>query len=995
MLRFFWGDGMNLALRSRVKQFVSVFAVLLLLRAGASAQVPTGTLRGQVTDPSNAAVPGATVVVLAAEGASSTATTNRDGFFEVKLLAPGKYTVQVFAQGFAEVEIKDIAIAAGSPVVLSIHLSIQEQQEKVIVNDSSTQLDTSSASNANSITLRGKDLDALSDDPDELQAELTALAGPSAGPNGGQIYIDGFTAGQLPPKSSIREIRLNQNPFSAEYDKLGYGRIEILTKPGTDKLHGQFLVNGNGSPFNARNPFVGDAEQPGYHSVLYSGSLGGAINKKTSFFFSLDRRNIDEISVIHTPVLDANFNPVQFTGAVPNPRTRTNLTPRIDYQLSRTNTLTARYQYFRENEINNGIGQFSLATQGFNELNTEHTVQISDTQTLSERTINETRFQYVRSSSTQTVLNTTPTITVSGAFTGGGNNLGNLLQRINGYEIQNYTSIASTQHLIRFGVRMRIDNDSTNKTNGFNGAFTFDSLTSYQITQQDLAAGFSPGQIRSDCRGTSPAGTPICGGASLFSITTGNSLVQNNYFDIGLFAQDEWRLRPNITVNYGLRYERQNQIDDKGGVAPRLGLAWGLGKNKQGTPKAVFRAGFGIFFDRLQQKYLEQAQVLNGITQQSFVVTNPDFFPNLPTTAELAAAQTSPTIYQVDPHLKIPYTMQSGVTLEKQLGKNANVAFTYLNSRGVHAFLTRNINAPLPPDFSPANRPLGGDNNIYQYVSAGDFKQNQFIINGNVRVGTRVSLFGYYTLNYANSDTQGITSFPSNQFDLALDYGRAFFDIRHRLFFGGSFALPYRFRLSPFLIASSGVPFNVTTGLDSNGDSIFNDRPTFAQFESALVGTTVPGNITLHCQPASGSTEIPINCGLSPARFSLNLRLSKTFGFGKKAKSAVNTAGGPGGGGTFGRGPGGIGGPGGGGGGRGGRGGGGGGLFGADTGNSGQRYSLTLGISARNILNYVNEGTPVGVISSPIFGQANSLAGGPFGSQASNRRIHLQLSFNF
>jgi len=987
---------MNLALRIRVNQFVSALALLLLLVAGASAQILTGILRGQVTDPSGAAVAGATVVILPPEGASSTATTNRDGVFEVKPLAPGKYTVQVLAQGFAQFEVKDIAVA-GSPVVLNIHLSIQEQQEKVIVNDSSTQLDTSSTGNANSVTLKGKDLEALSDDPDELQAELTALAGPSPGPNGGQIYIDGFTAGQLPPKSSIREIRLNQNPFSAEYDKLGYGRIEILTKPGTDKLHGQLSVNGNGSPFNARNPFVGDAEQPGYHSVLYSGSLGGAINKRTSFFLSLDRRNIDEISVIHAAVLDANFNPIQFTGAVPNPRTRTNLTPRIDYQLSRTNTLTARYQYFRENEINNGIGQFNLATQGFNELNTEHTLQVSDTQTLSERTINETRFQYVRSASTETVLNTTPTIAVSGAFTGGGNNQGNLLQRINGYEIQNYTSIAANKHFIRFGVRMRIDNDSTTKTNGFNGAFTFDSLTSYQITQQDLAAGFTPDEIRSDCGGASAAGTAVCGGASLFAITTGNSLVQNNYFDIGLFVQDEWRLRPNITVNYGVRYERQNQIDDKGGLAPRVGLAWGLGKNKQGTPKAVLRAGFGIFYDRLQQKYLEQAQLLNGITQQSFVVTNPDFFPNLPTSTELAAAQTSPTIYQVDPHLKTPYTMQSGVTFEKQVGKNANVAFTYLNSRGVHAFLTRNINAPLPPDFNPANRPLGGENNIYQYVSAGDFKQNQFIVNGNLRVGTRVSLFGYYTLNYANSDTQGITSFPSDQFDLALDYGRAFFDIRHRLFFGGSVAMPYKFRLSPFLIASSGVPFNVTTGIDSNGDSIFNDRPTFTQLQSALAATPLPGNITLNCQPASGGTVIPINCGLSPARFSLNLRLSKTFGFGKKAKSALTTAGGPGDGGTFGRGPAGVGGPGGGG--RGNRGGGGrggaGGLFGAETGNSGQRYSLTLGVSARNIFNYVNEGTPVGVISSPIFGQANSLAGGPFGSQASNRRIDLQLSFSF
>jgi hypothetical protein len=982
---------MNFAPRLRSRHEVSffVFVLLLLFLRSVSAQTPTGGVGGQVVDPSGAVVSGATIFVLPLEGASSTATTNREGFFEVKSLAPGKYRVQVIAQGFTPFESKDVDIAAGTPVVLNVRLTIEEQKEKVEVLDSSTQLDTSSGSNANSVTLKGKDLEALSDDPDELQDELTALAGPSAGPNGGQIYIDGFTAGQLPPKSSIREIRLNQNPFSAEYDKLGYGRIEILTKPGTDKLHGQFMINGNDSAFNARNPFVGDATQPDYHSVLYSGNIGGPLGKKASFFFNLDRRNIDEISIVNTPALDSNFDPVQFTDAVPNPRTRTNLTPRFDYQISSTNILTVRYQYFRENERNNGIGQFNLPTQGYNELNTEHTLQMSDTQTLSERIINETRFQYLRSLSNQSVLDRTPAVAVGGAFNGGGNYLGNLGQTTNGFEIQNYTSIASGKHFIKFGVRARIDRDSLDATTGFNGKFTFNSLSGYQITEQDLEAGFPPDQIRADCRGQDSTGKPICGGASLFSVAMGNSLVENDYYDLGIYAQDEWRMRPNLTLNYGLRYERQNQIGDDGGFAPRLGLAWGLGKTKQGPPKAVLRAGFGVFYDRFKQQYLEQAQLLNGITQQSFVVTNPDFFPNLPTAAELAAAETSPTIYQVDPHLKTPYTMQSGITLEKQLGKSANIAVTYLYSRGVHAFLTRNINAPLPPDYDPAVRPLGGENNIYQYVSGGDFQQKQLIINGNVRVGTRVSLFSYYTLNYADSDVSTIIGFPSNQYDLAPDYGRASFDIRQRLFLGGSIALPYMFRISPFVVASSGVPFNVTTGVDSNGDSIFNDRPIYAEFQTAVAGATVPGNISFHCQPPAGQTEIPINCGLSPARFSLNLRLSKTVGFGKKAKSSAN-AGGPMSGGTFGRGPGGAG-PGGGG--RSHGGGGGGGMFGGDS--SGQRYSLTLGVSARNLLNSVNEGLPVGVISSPIFGRANSLAGGPFGSQASNRRVDLQISFSF
>ncbi len=967
---------MNLFGRATAKFLVFLLTSPFIFAMGAAAQSATGSLRGQVVDPSGAAVAGATVLVLPAQGATITSTTNRDGSYEAKTLLPGKYTVQAFATGFAPFEAKDVAIAAGNTAVLNVHLNIEEQKEKVEVSENAATLDTSGASNANSITLTGKDLEALSDDPDEMQDELTALAGPSAGPNGGQIYIDGFTAGQLPPKSSIREIRINQNPFSAEYDQLGYGRIEILTKPGTDKFHGQFMVHGTSDAFNAKDPFLGAAEQPSYHSILYNGNIGGPLSKKASFFFNIDRRNTNDISIINTPALDSNFDPIQFTQGVKNPRTRSNLTPRLDYQLTPTNTLTVRYQYYRENEQNDGIGQSSLPSQAYNSLDTEHTVQISDTQTLGEHVINETRFQYVRSNSMQTVLDLTPSINVSGAFTGGGNTLGNLLGTTGGYEVQNYTSIAKGKHFIKLGVRARIDRDSTDKTLGFNGAFTFDSLTAYQITEQGLAAGETPGQIRA-------AG----GGAVQFTQTAGNSFVQDNYADLGFYVQDEWRIRPNITASYGLRYEWQTQLSNDGGLAPRIGLAWGLGKNKQGTPKAVLRAGFGLFYTRLKQQYIEQALLLNGVTQQSFVVTNPDFFPNLPTPAELAAAQTSPTIYQIAPDWKTPYIIQSGITLEKQVTRNANLAITYLNSRGVHALMTRNINAPLPPTYDPSDRPLGAGGNIYQYDTSGDFKQNQFIVNGNVRMGSKLSLFGYYTLNYARSNTSGVTSFPSDQYDLALDYGRTAFDIRNRLFLGGTIGLPYMFRLSPFLVASSGVPFNVTSGVDANNDSVFTDRPNYAQFQSALANAealgTVRSGVSFDCKPPSGQTEIPIYCGQSPARFALNLRLSKTFGFGKKAQT--NTArGGPMSGGTFGRGPGGPGG----GGGRGG------GMFGgADS--SGQRYSLTLAVSARNIFNDVNVGAPIGIITSPIFGQSISQPVGPGSGLYSNRRIELQGTFAF
>jgi len=1005
---------MSLAIKRAVK-CICFFLLLTVVGVG-RAQDASSALTGLVTDPSGAAVPNARVVATPATGAPVNARTGTNGMYEFKTLAPGVYTLRATAKGFEPFVQAGVTIEPGKPISVNMQLEIAVQQEKVEVQDSGTQLDVSAAGNASSVVLKGKDLDALSDDPDELSEELQALAGPSAGPNGGQIYIDGFTGGQLPPKSSIREIRINQNPFSAEYDHLGFGRIEVFTKPGTDKFHGQFMVNGNTAGLNARNPFSGTAPQPGYDSEMYNGNFSGPLGKKASFFLDFNRRNINELSVINTPVLDANLNPIEFTDSVPSPRTRTSFSPRLDYQLTPNNTVTLRYQYERENELNNGIGTFSLPSQATNNLNTEHQAQFSDTQIVNPKVINEIRFRFVREESRGNALDFTPTVNVNGAFTGGGNSSGTNDDIQNRYELQNYISIVHNSHFIKLGSRLRVTKDVNVQDSGFNGGFTFGvctveqlthqssciqpttpptppcdpktdancvqftGLQVYQAVQQGIANGMTTAQVR--------AQTGL--GPTQFSVVTGQPAVQNTFLDWGLYAQDEWKVRPNVSLSYGLRLETQNEIGFNLDVAPRIGIAWGIDAGKKGQPKTVLRAGWGIFYDRFGQDLLLQAQRVNGITQQRFVVTNPDFYPNLPTPAELAASQNSPTIYQVDPNLKIPYTIQAGVTLERQLSKVANVALTYLNSRGVHTLLTRNINAPLPPTFDatdPANRPLGTLNNVYQYEGAGIFKQNQFIVNSSVRVGQKVSLFGYYTLNYANSDSSGSGSFPTNQFNVAQDYGRAAFDVRHRVFLGGSITMPFQFRLSPFVIASSGSPFNVTLGQDVNNDSIYNDRPTFAAFQTALANTALIRNASFDCNEPSGDMLVPINCATGPGRFSFNLRLSKTFGFGQKKESASAPGGGGMGGGTFGRGPGGPGG-----GGRGGAV-----VMGRGPGgeSSGQKYSLTFSVAGRNIFNNVNAGNPVGVISSPIFGQSNSLAGGPFGSSSFNRRVDLQVTFSF
>ena len=961
-----------------VRMFTLACAVLLpLLAVRVAAQTSTGTIRGQVTDPSGAVVLNVSVMATPATGQAGpakAATVGKDGTYQIVGLTPGTYLVSAVAQGFAPFEQTDVQVANGQVQQLDIKLEIEQEKEEINVTGQAQTLSVAPENNASATIISGKDLEALSDDPDELQTELEALAGPAAGPSGGQIYIDGFTGGQLPPKEAIMEIRVNQNPFSAEYDKLGYGRIEITTKPGFSQYHGSAFLDGNDNAFNARSPFA--VVEPPYHSEFFNGSIGGPISKKASFFFDVFRRDIQNSSVVSAVVLGPapSFTEQPFNQVVINPLTRTNISPRVDYQLTPNNVLTMRYQWWEDIEDNEGISALSLPSQAYDLREVEHTVQLTDTQVVSARTVNQLRFQFLRDDTTQTPASTLPEVNVLGVFTGGGNADQASLDTENHYELQNLTTMSLGKHQVVFGGRVRDYDVLLNNTDqGSNGTFTFATLDDYRAAK--LACPLS-------CAG-------VLGPTQYTQYVINNAAASINYIDLGVYGEDSWRPRPNISLSLGLRFESQNYINDHADFAPRFGFAWGIGGQGKRAPKAVLRAGFGIFYDRFMEQQILDVEHLNGINEREYVVDSPNFFPNKPSPTTLEAISSSlPTRDLIDPNLHAPYTLQSAIGLERQFTKSLTASLTYINSHGVHQLLINNINAPRDFTFCPPSTsgstagcgplsgafPFGKDAGyLDQFESAGLFNENQLVANFSLR-SRRATAFGFYTLSYAQSDTSGPTYQPMNPYDIQEDYGPAAFINRHQAFVGGSIQMPKGFRLSPFVIARTGSPFNITLGEDVYGTGVFSARPSLAPASARGSVETKYGSF--YTYPVAGAPVLPPYEFFGPSLFSLNLRLAKTFGFGEK-KGSSNTGGGgwhgPRGGGLGGRGLSGGGGP---------------NLFGGGETNS--RFSLEFSVNVRNVFNDINLGPPVGNLGSPLFGQSNNVNG-----WMGYRHLDLQVRFNF
>ena len=1006
------------------------FALISAVSIGTAFAQTNGSIGGTVTDANGAIIPGATVTAVAADLKQKQSISNARGEYNITGLLPGKYTIKAIAPTFGLYENMDVVITAGAKNEMFVVLSAATVQETLDVSVRE-EISNDADNNKDATILTGKDIDALPDDPDELQAYLQALAGASAGPNGGQIYIDGFTGGQLPSKESIREIRINSNPFSAEYERMGFGRIEILTRPGSDKFRGSANGSFNDESLNSRNPFA--LNRASSQQKRFGGNISGPIMKgKSSFFLDVNNNWVDNNTIINAEILDpTTFAISRFRQDVPLPTKNLRISPRIDFAINDKNTAVIRYSFNHNKDQNQGLSETSLPSRAYDISRREHEFRITETMIINAKTVNETRFEYSDNLREQNGDNSIPTINVSSSFISGGASIGNSFNKNRVFDLNNFTSTSfgkNSQHSFKFGGRLRNVKISDRAESNYAGTFLFPGISEVRSCSSTVpptcvvvsAAVTSIEQYRQGLLGNAE----VRFNPTQFTLTTGNPLAEVSQTEGALFVSDDWRVVPALMLSFGLRYENQTNISSKVNFAPRFGFAWSPGAGGARTPKTVFRGGAGIFYDRFGENNTLQALRLNGTNQLNLLVSANELDPvrraaaiallsqpvftatgvtNVPTAAQiLAVLPQSNTTRVVPSTVQAPYTMLSTISVERQLFSKYTVSGTFIKARSLHQIRQRNINAPVcitPLNCSGAVRPDLTRTNVLAYESSGTTDQTRFNLNIRGNINPKYSFFANYSLGFVNSDADAT---PAYSYDLADEYSRASSDTRHNFSLNLNAQLPWSMNGHFSMSASSGTPFNFTRGTDSNGDGFASERPTFAELAAKCTTLNLTGNSWCNVSGFDPNAIVPRNFGIGPGIITTSLRLNKNFGFGKTA-AARAAAGGAQGGGQGGPGGGGMVMMGGGGGGGGGmmRGGGGGG-FGGD---ARRPYNLNVGISVNNLFNTVNLNNPTGNLASSRFGQSTSTRGGfggfgpggfgGGGGGGANRRVELNMRFSW
>lgn len=724
-------------------------------------------LRVTVVDQTGAAIPNARVTI---DNQRQTLTTGKLGEASFGDLAPGKYQLQVDAEGFAPLTVKDLILRAGANN-LEIKLNVGSVQEEITVGRDKREAGTDPRS-AFSAVLTEEQIAQLPDDPEEFEQALRNIAGPGA-----SFRVNGFRGGKLPPKSQIREIRFRTNAYSAESHESSFMNVDIFTKPGLENWRGGFNLGFRDESLNARNAFAPTraAEQNRRFGFEFGGPLW---KKRTSMFLSADGVNSYEAKTINAALPESLFN-----DTARQPWRMLNLNARVEHLLTPTHTSRVEYQRNATRRDNNGVGNFDLPERGYTTDSAEHVLRFADSGVVGKKLFNEVRFQTIWQSLDIDSLSNATTIQVLGAFNSGGAQIASS-RRSREIEFADNLDIPFKKHSARVGFQIEASAYNSTDLRNQNGAFIFSSIDAFR------------------------AGLP-----TTFKRRSGAGRVDFDQVQFGWYAQDDWRIYKSLTLSFGARHELQTNLNDRNNIMPRAGFAWSPFKKGNTT----VRGGGGIFYDWFAAENYEQALRVNGQQQSELDISAPGF----PDPFSGGTAKTlPPSRIQVDPKLRMPYVAQGSIGVEQTLPSNIRLMSQYFYRRGIHQLRGRNVNAPINgvlPD------PASGV--ITQIESSANSFNHTWFVNLNWMKMGKFMIGASYVLSKTTDETDGALSLPANSFDLRGERGPSLQDTRHRFNILTNFRLTQSLSLSSIFNASSARPYNIMTGDDDNKDLAVNDRP--------------------------------------------------------------------------------------------------------------------------------------------------------------------------
>ena len=747
----------------RLCSFLVLVAAVAATATPALAQGTTASLRVTVLDETAAVLPGAGVLLVGDDLVEHALQVDETGVASAAGLKPGVYTIGADYPGFRPSTGTLTLRRGANQTTITLAVAISEELTVEAV-DASDRRD-----NGFTQTLSQEEVDGLSDDPDEMADQLAQMAGPGA-----QIFVDGFRGGRLPPKDQIQQIRFRRNSYAAEYHDAGMVRVEVITKPGMGDWRSRVSFGFRDTALNARNAFASSPLPEQVKRVQVS-SQGPIVKGKTSVTFSAEgNASYDAQTIVAaTPTGDVRDQ-------VRRPNDVMNVNIRVEQALGAGSAIRAEYQRRTQDRSNLGVGDFDLLERSYASNATTDTLRLRNTRLIGKKMFSELKFEFVQTATENSSFSTSPTVRVLDAFTGGGAGQSGVREGRQ-FIVDQSIDFNLRKHALRAGLLFEAGHwDSTQQTNT-NGTYTFSSLA-------DFEAGL----------------------ARTFARRVGDPQVNYSQYQLGWYVQDDVRLSKNVQASLGLRQEIQTNLGDAFNLAPRAAVTWTVAKTN-------VRAGYGIFYDWFESATYEQTVRVDGVKQIDEIILNPTF----PVTATSAGTRLPASRIQAAGELTQPTIHQASIGFDKNLKEWMGVRADYMWTRGYNVLRSTNINAPVD-----GVRPDPTIGNISEISSTGRSASDRLSVGLNLRVPQR-RIFGnvMYQLGSVRNNADSALSLPGDSNNPDADWGPAMQDVRHRLFVMGNLPLPYGLRAGLNMQVSSARPYNITTGLDGNGDTVFNDRP--------------------------------------------------------------------------------------------------------------------------------------------------------------------------